>query len=129
MFSADGPIRLPEGGCVGLEVSRADSDYFTVSRGGILIRRPGVYFAAVTVDIPGSTEVDTVLRLELDGRSIAPPEIAVTTNDDETTANYAGHAVFHAGAGSVLRLSSLRGINVGCATTHPVFTLTLFRIS
>lgn len=129
VFSADGPIRLPEGGCVGLEVSRADSDYFTVSRGGILIRRPGVYFAAVTVDIPGSTEVDTVLRLELDGRSIAPPEIAVTTNDDETTANYAGHAVFHAGAGSVLRLSSLRGINVGCATTHPVFTLTLFRIS
>jgi hypothetical protein len=88
-----------------------------------------VYFAAVTVDIPGNAEVDTVIRLELDGRSIAPPEIAVTTNGGETTANYAGHAVFHAGAGSLLRLCSLNAMRVDCATAQPVFTLILFRIS
>ena len=129
MFSADGPIRLSEGGTVNLEASHVDSSYFSTSYGSILIRRPGLYYAAVTVDIPGNTEVDTVMRLELDNQNITPPEIAVTTNDDETTSNYAGHTVFHAKAGSLLKLRSLREMAVHCATSQPVFTLTIFRIS
>ena len=128
-FSASGPIRLSEGGTVGFEACHADSDAFSTSYGSILIRRPGLYFAAVTVDIPANTETDTVMRLELDHQNIAPHEIAVNTCDDGTTSNYAGHAVFHAKAGSLLKLRSLKELSIHCAAAQPVFTLTIFRLA
>ncbi len=105
-----------------------DSRYFTTSYGNILIRRPGLYYAAVTVDIPKNTEIDTVMRLELDNQNITPPEIAVATVCDGSTSNFAGHTVFHAGAGSLLKLSSLREMVVDSSTAQPIFTLTLTRI-
>lgn len=129
VFSASGPIRLSEGGTVGFEACHADSEAFSTSYGSILIRRPGLYFAAVTVDIPANTEADTVMRLELDHQNIAPPEIAVNTCDDGTTSNYAGHAVFHAKAGSLLKLRSLKELTIHCAATQPVFTLTIFQLA
>ena len=111
-----------------LEARSIDSRYFSTSYGSILIRRPGMYYAAVTVDIPKNTEVDTVMRLELDNQNITPPEIAVSTSCDGTTSNFAGHAVFRASAGSLLKLSSLRELTIDSGTAQPVFTVTLFRI-
>ena len=129
LFSVGGPISLSAGGSVELEARNVDARCFTTSYGSILIRRPGLYYAAVTVDIPKHTEVDTVMRLELDNHNIMPPEIAVTTDCGDTTANFAGHTIFHAGAGSLLKLCSLREMIIDCGTAQPVFTVTLFRIS
>lgn len=112
-----------------MEPRSVDSNYFSTSYGSILIRRPGLYYAAITVDVPAHTEVDTIMRLELDNQNISPPEIAVTTTDDETTSNYAGHTVFHANAGSLLKLSSLRDFCVHCTTAQPLFTITLFKLN
>ena len=128
MFAAGGPVSISSGGSVDFEARNADGDTFATSYGNILIRRPGMYYAAITVDIPKNTEVDTVMRLELDNQNITPPEIAVATAGDCITSNFTGHTVFHANAGSLLKLTSLRDMDVGCTTAQPVFTLTLIRI-
>ena len=82
----------------------------------------------MTADIPRRTEVDTTLRLELNNQIISPPEIAVVTDCDDETHNFAGSTVFFANANSLIKLSSLRELTISNTTAQPVFTLTLIRI-
>jgi len=128
VFTAGSPIDLSAGSAVNFESLDTDSHYFALSYGNILIRRPGLYYAAVTVNIPKHTEIDTVLRLEIDGQGAVSPEIPVAAVCSDTTACFSGQAVFHACAGSLLKLSSLREMQIDHRCAQPVFTLTLFRI-
>ena len=128
VFTADAPICLSAGDAVDFEVCSTDAHCFTTSYGNILIRRPGLYCAAVTVNIPKNVETDTVMQLELDGQCIAASETAVSTICDGSTSNFAGHAIFRAGSGSLLKLVSRRALSIDCSAAQPVFTLTLFKI-
>ena len=96
--------------------------------GGIRLRRPGIYCVMVSVDIPQNADVDTVMRLELDGRILTPPEIHVDTQGCECARSHTGCATFCANAGSTLRLTTLRELNVPCTSARPVFTVTVVRI-
>lgn len=116
------------GGTVGLVPRDCNTDIFDIDNGSVIIRAPGCYFAALTVDIPQGTEVSTTMRLSLDNRMITPPQIAVTTDDGGITNNFAGHTVFTAGPGSVLSLETQDALEIAGATAQPVFTLTLFRL-
>lgn len=122
VFSASGPISLPAEGAVNLNARNVNADFFTASCGSIRIRRSGLYYAAVTADIPCESAVDTILRLELGSQPLVPPELAVTTG------NYAGHTVFHARAGELLKLSTLEALTISQTTAQPVFTLTLIKL-
>ena len=68
------------------------------------------------------------MRLELGNQALVPPEIAVTTAIDGATDNYAGHTVFHARAGELLKLSTLEALTISQTTAQPVFTLTLIKL-
>lgn len=128
VFTANGPLNLSPGSAVNFENRGGDPHCFGNSYGSILIRHPGLYFAAITVDIPKNADADTVMRLELDGRAITPPEIAVCTGCSGGPCNFCGHAIFRACAGSLLKLVTLRELSIECTTAQPVFTVTLFRI-
>ena len=128
VFTAGGPLNLSPGSAVNFETHGSESHCFGNSYGSILIRHPGLYFIAISVDIPKNADVDTVMRLELDGRAVAPPEIAVCTDCRGCASNFCGHAVLHAGAGSLLKLVTLHELFIECSTAQPVFTVTLLRI-
>ena len=128
VFTAGGPLNLSAGGAVNFKPRVGESHCFGTSYGSILIRHPGLYYAAITVDIPKHSDVNTVMRLELDGRAITPPEIPVCADCDGCAASFCGHAIFHACAGSLLKLITLRELAIECSTAQPVFTITLFRI-
>jgi len=128
VFFAHGAISLSAGGAVPLTARYADAQCFSCSYGNILIRRPGLYYAAVTMDVPGDCPISTVIRLELDNQAVCPPEIPVDTGCGGPAANFAGHTVFHARAGSLLKLSSLEAISLPDSGRQS-FTLTLFRLN
>lgn len=107
--------------------ARAGSDCFSANGSGITIRQSGVYYAAITVDCPCDTAVDTVFHMELDGQCLSLPEVAVNNAYGSMSGNFSGNAIFQAHAGSVLRLSTLNALNISSAS-HPVVTLTLFKI-
>ena len=128
VFTAGGPLNLSAGSAVNFENHGGETHCFGNSYGSILIRHPGLYFVAVTVDIPKNADVDTVMRFELDGRAITPPEIAVCAGCGGCASNFCGHAIIQACAGSLLKLVTLREFFIECTTAQPVFTVTLFRI-
>ena len=128
MFEADCPVSLAAGGSVDFEARSADARYFGESRGNVLIRRPGLYYAAITVNIPKDVCTDTVLNLEMEGRSDALLSLPVATQDDCTASNFAASAVFHAKAGALLKLTTLNDLCVPCGCGHPLITLTLIKI-
>lgn len=128
MFSVNGPIALTAGSSATLATRNVSSDCFTSSYGNVLFRRSGVYYAALTVDIPENSVVDTTVKLDLDGQEIVPSAINVTTTSDSASDNFAGHAVFRAEEGSVLKIVSKDAMTVNQATATPLFTLTLVRI-
>lgn len=128
MFALNGPLSLAPGGAVELVVRDGNTELFDIDNGNIILRDSGMYYAALTVDVPRDVEVDTTMRLELDNRTLIPPQLAVTTSVDGTSNNFSGHTVFAANAGSVLRLSTQEFLNVHTATAQPLFTLTLIRL-
>ena len=121
-------MNLTARGSVNFECRSAESGNFSVSYGSILIRRPGLYYVHVTADIPKSADVDTVMRLELDGQPVAPPELAISTGCGGGTANFSGCAIIHAGAGSMLKLVTLRDLCIETATAQPLFTISAMPI-
>ena len=128
VFTAGGPLNLSPGSAVNFENRGGDPHCFGNSYGSILIRHPGLYFAAISVDIPKNADADTVMRFELDGRAITPPEIVMSTDCGGCATNFCGHAIFQACAGSLLKLITLRELFIECTTAQPVFTVTLFKI-
>lgn len=128
-FSIYGPVDVAAGGAIGLTMRDANTNLFTVEGGRILLRAPGVYYAAVTADIPTEIATNTVLQTELNSRVLTQPQIAIETATTGTAAsNFAGQAVFQADCGSVLRLLSQDALSVTTATAQPLFTLTLIRL-
>lgn len=129
VFAVNGPFNVSGGGDICLSARNVNSHFFAINGGNIIIRQPGVYHASVTMDVPVGMDVDTVLQMELDNQRLVPPEIAVTTDSHSSTHNYAGHTMFHAAAGSVLKLSTLNTLCCHNATSHPIITLTLAKIT
>jgi hypothetical protein len=128
MFSAGGRLCLAAGESVEFEAQETTGGCFGVSYGSIVIRRSGTYCAAVTVDIPKGAEVDTVMRLELSGRSAPLAEIPVEKDCGGASANFAGHAVFTAGEGAVLKLTTLNDFEIPCGCGRPIIKLLIHRV-
>lgn len=125
MFAINGPFDFVPGCTVGLKARGADARFFSVYDGCITIRRAGTYHLAVIVNIPMGETADTVLSLDLDGQRLVPPELAIETCSGN---DYAGHTVFHAEAGSVLKLNTRNALC--CAATHaPVISMILTRLA
>lgn len=128
-FSLYGPVDVAAGGAINVVERDTNTNLLSVEGGRIILRAPGVYYAAVTTDIPLEIAVNTVLQMELNSRILTQPQIAVeTTTSDTAASNYAGHTVFQAECGSVLRLLSQSALNITTASTQPIFTLTLVRL-
>jgi len=128
VFALNGPVNLTPGCAVALTQRESNTDLFEADHGSIVIRESGFYYVAITVDIPKNAQVDTTMQLELNNRTLLPPRLAVSTSGDCTTGNFAGHTVFAAEAGSVLKLDSQEYMNVHCSPAQQVFTLTLIRL-
>lgn len=124
MFAVSGPFNIASGCTVGLKARSAEARWFTVRDGCITIRKAGTYHLAVIVNIPAGETVDTVLSLELDG-SLIPPELNIETC---AGSDYAGHTVFHAEAGSVLKLNTQNTLSC-TAAANPVITMIVTRIT
>ena len=112
-----------------MEMREGDDNFFTVCGGSITLEAGGAYHAALTVDVPPDNIVDSILAIELDGYPLTPPGLTVTADTtDGSTANYAANCIFHAEAGSVLRLTASDPISINAATAQPVFTLVLMKL-
>lgn len=102
---------------------------FSVTGNEIVLQSPGVYYAALSVDVPAQTAVDSVIGLQLNGVPVSPPQLeVVTTATGESTMNYTGSGVFSASAGSVLQVVSSDAFSVPDTTAQPVLSLVLVRL-
>lgn len=102
--------------------------YFTLKGGGVSLHRSGVYQVFMTVDIPTGMSIDTLICMELDGRRMSLPELAVTSDSHTATHNYAAGTVFHADSGAILKLVSRQPLACPHTTDHPLITLTLIKV-
>lgn len=127
LYAANGPISLQAGGIVPWTARNVNGNDFILNNGSIQILRSGMYYAALTADIPANTAVNTTIGMSLNNQPIVPPQLVINTASEAENNNYAGHTIFYANEGSVLQVNSLNAMTVG-ATTQPVFTLTLFRL-
>lgn len=127
LYAANGPISLQAGGIVPWTARNVNGNDFILNNGSIQILRSGMYYAALTADIPANTTVNTTIGMSLNNQPIVPPQLVINTASEAENNNYAGHTIFYANEGSVLQVNSLNALTVG-ATTQPVFTLTLFRL-
>lgn len=128
VFALKGSVRLSAGGAAEFTPCDVNPDYFKCRDGCIIIKRPGLYRAALTVDVPRFTETDTVLSLDLNGKSIPASEIAVDAADCAAAVSYTTDAAFEACAGSKLRLCTSNAMNIDCEDSRNVLRLTLYRI-
>lgn len=128
VYAACAPLSVSAGDAVPLSLQNACSHTFSTSYGSILIRRPGIYYAAVAADIPACAEVETALSFELNGQTIDCPALNIDTCGGCGAMNYAASGVFRAGAGSLLKLISMNDLNICKACAQPVFTITLIRL-
>ena len=127
-FAADTPVELAAGDAVELSPTFANTGDFTASQEGVRIHRAGDYLAVYTVHIPAQHAVSSRFLLTLDGARIEASAQDVATVADCSTNGYTMHAMFHAEAGSLLKLVSLRPVSVCASSASNVFTLSLTRI-
>lgn len=128
VFALSGPVSLCAGGAVEFSPCDVNPDCFACKKGCIVLRRPGLYRATLTADIPRFTEVDTALRLERNGKAIPAAEINVEAGECASAMNYTADAIFEADAGDQLKIRITNAVNIDCTAGRNVFRLTLYRI-
>ena len=127
-FAAHTPVELAAGDSVDLSPCFDDSGDYTASREGVRIHRAGNYLAVYTVHIPANQAVSSRFLLTLDGARIEASAQDVVAAADCNTRGYTMHAMFHAGADSLLKLVSLNPVSIRASSASNVFTLSLTRI-
>lgn len=128
VFTLGGAVHISAGGTAEFAPCDVNPDYFTCRGGSIVIRRPGLYRAVLTVEIPKFTEADTVLRLELNGKPIPAAEIHVDAADCAAAVSYTTDAVFEACAGAKLKMRASNALNIGREGGGTLIKMTIHRI-
>lgn len=128
VFTLSGAVHISAGGAAEFAPCDVNPDSFTCRGSSIVIRRPGLYRAALTVEIPKFTEADTVLHLDLNGNAIPAAEIAVDAADCAAAVSYTTDAVFEACAGAKLKLRATNALNIGREGGGTLIKLTIYRI-
>lgn len=114
IFTLSTPVRLSAGDAVEFTPCDVNPDGFACRGDSIVLRRPGLYRAVLTANIPKFTDTDTVLSLQLNGEPIAAAEMTLDTNDCSSATNSALDAIFEASAGDRLRVCTFNALTVGC---------------
>ena len=128
VFSLGGSVHLSVGGAAEFAPRDVNPDYFSCRGDAIVIRRPGLYRAVLTADIPKFTEADTILGLDLNGKRIPAAEMALDAADCASATSYTTDAIFEANAGDKLRMCTANALNVNCGSDRNLFKLTIYRI-
>lgn len=115
IFTLSAPVQLSAGDAVEFTPCDVNPDGFSCRGDSIVLRRPGLYRAVLTADIPKFTDTDTVLSLRLNGEPIAAAEMALDTNNCSSATNSTFDAIFEANAGDRLRVCTSNALTVGCS--------------